>query len=286
MAHPGHALDVSLVPPAVEHTMGSLPPSSSPHAKLVLSTGFVVGLYLDGWAHIRELPESFFTPWHAIIYVSFLTVAGVLGFVAWRARRRRIPWRLALPEGYGLSSVGVAVFMLAGVADLLWHSVFGIETGIEALFSPPHLTLAAGGILIATGPLRGAWHRPQTSVPGLWRAVLSATLLFAVLTFFTSKSHPIVHPWAWERLRPLALDTSDLGLPPSEVGGLGTRELIETLGISGIVIQSAISSALVLLMIRVRKEATAKLVTGTAGKAMNAKGSANEPNPRRHRKWL
>jgi hypothetical protein len=53
----------------------------------LLSTGFVVGLHLDGWAHIRELPESFFTPWHAIIYVSFLTVAGVLGFVAWRARR-------------------------------------------------------------------------------------------------------------------------------------------------------------------------------------------------------
>jgi hypothetical protein len=48
----------------------------------LLTMAFISGLYLDGWAHIRELPDDFFTPWHAIIYVSFSAAAGVLGVVA------------------------------------------------------------------------------------------------------------------------------------------------------------------------------------------------------------
>ena len=109
-----------------------------------LSLTFVSGLYLDGWAHIRELPETFFTPWHAVIYVSFFALAGVLGQTAWRGRRSGAPWRLALPMGYGLAGIGAAVFLAAGLADLVWHEVFGIEADLEALYSPPHLLLAAG----------------------------------------------------------------------------------------------------------------------------------------------
>ena len=28
----------------------------------------VTGLTLDGWAHTHELPDTFFTPWHGVIY--------------------------------------------------------------------------------------------------------------------------------------------------------------------------------------------------------------------------
>src|SRR5262249_30500996 len=65
------------------------------------------GLYLDGWAHIH-LPglETFFTPWHAVLYSGYLAsvVALVVTFArnrGWGAARSR-----ALPAGYGSSLVG------------------------------------------------------------------------------------------------------------------------------------------------------------------------------------
>jgi hypothetical protein len=215
----------------------------------LLALAFVAGLYLDGWAHIRELPDDFFTPWHAIIYASFSAAAGVLGVVAVRGRRAGLPLPQALPRGYGLSLLGVAAFAFGGVADFLWHLAFGIEANIEALYSPPHLLLATGGLLIATGPLRAAWHQP-TGSPSLWPAVLSATSFLAILTFFTSESHPLVHAWAWERVRPLPLTAHELGLPPRAVGGLDVHEMVETLGVTGVIVQSAILMSLLLSMLR------------------------------------
>ena len=83
------------------------------------STWFVVGLYFDGWAHTHRLPDTFFTPWHAIIYSGVLGAALVLagaGFVAWR---NGAEWRQVLPMGYQLSLLGVGLFLITGVADFL-----------------------------------------------------------------------------------------------------------------------------------------------------------------------
>src|SRR5437867_1359088 len=158
------------------------------------STWFVVGLYLDGWAHTHRLPDSFFTPWHAIIYSGILGAALVLAGTTFLAWRNGTPWREALPAGYRLSLLGVGLFLITGVADFVWHSLFGIEADLEALYSPPHLLLAAAGALIASGPLRAAWYQPQASQASRWRAVLSLTLLLAIFSFFTSESHPYDHP--------------------------------------------------------------------------------------------
>jgi len=76
------------------------------------------------------------------------------------------------------------------------------------------------------------------------------TLLLAIFSFFTSESHPFDHPWAWVRLRPLALDATTLGLPSLPAAGVGSQELAETLGISSILIESGILMGLLLLMIR------------------------------------
>jgi hypothetical protein len=208
-----------------------------------------MGLYLDGWAHINELPETFFTPWHAMIYTGILGAALVLagtGFVAWR---HGAPWHQALPAGYWLSLLGVGLFLITGVADFVWHLVFGIEADLEALYSPPHLVLAAAGSLIASGPLRAAWYQRQTNPTTRWRAVLSLTLLLAIFSFFTGESHPLVHPWASIRLRPLALDAATLGLPALQAGGVGSQELAQTLGMSSILLQTGVLMALLLLMI-------------------------------------
>ena len=216
----------------------------------LLSAWLVFGVYLDGWAHIRGLPENFFTPWHGVIYSGFGLVAAVLAWAAVKGRSAAGSWRHALPDGYGLSMVGVGVFMFAGAADFAWHAAFGIEADIEALYSPPHLLLAAGGALIATGPLRSAWKAERASRSALWRAILAVSLLLAMFTFFSAESHPFVHPWAWTKFEPRALDPAALGLPPMQAGGVGPREFAQTLGVSSFLIQSGILVGLLLLLIR------------------------------------
>ena len=37
-----------------------------------------------------------------------------------------------IPAGYGLGLVGLAVFVLGGVGDGIWHSVLGVEEGIDS----------------------------------------------------------------------------------------------------------------------------------------------------------
>ena len=120
-----------------------------------LSTIFLSGLYLDGWAHNHgKVDQSFFTPWHAFFYAGFALTALVLlatGAVNWRRGYTR---RAALPAGYGLALLGSAVFAAGGVGDLIWHTLFGIEEDFEALVSPTHLMLGVGLALIVSAPLR------------------------------------------------------------------------------------------------------------------------------------
>jgi hypothetical protein len=157
------------------------------------------GLYLDGWAHIHvPALETFFTPWHAVLYSGYL--AGAVGLVVTfhRNRRRGVPRSLALPAGYRLSLVGAFVFFFAGIADMLWHIAFGIETDIEGLISPSHLALAFGGGLMVTGPLRAGLHGPAPETQR-WIArmplVVSLALFVSLVTFFTEYASPYGATW-------------------------------------------------------------------------------------------
>lgn len=207
---------------------------------------FGTGLYLDGWAHTHELPDTFFTPWHGVIYSGFLVAALFLvsTFVRQRLRKQ------AMPTGYELSLVGVGLFLLGGVADLLWHTFLGIEANLSAEYSPPHLVLATAGLLIATGPLRAAWNAEQRDRASIWAAILSLALLLSIFTFFTSEFHPFDHPWAWTRFRPLEVSNSGLALPTFGEGGVSTQDLAQAVGTSSIILQSGILMAVLLLMMR------------------------------------
>src|SRR2546421_3817190 len=179
------------------------PPGASPAfdwAAAILTVFFVVGAYLDGWAHVHgHVDQSFFTPWHAALYGGFLALAAFVGAAAVRGRRRGLPLRESVPPGYELSLLGAAVFLVAGAGDMVWHLILGIEVNVDALYSPTHLALAVGAVLMGIGPLRSAWRRRDAGARGdrgggqmPWFAVLSLTSVLSVLTFFTQVAHPLV----------------------------------------------------------------------------------------------
>ncbi|MGH2720793.1 MAG: hypothetical protein ACRDJO_04210 [Actinomycetota bacterium] len=157
---------------------------------VLVSALLVAGLYVDLWAHSHgRVDQSFFTPWHAMLYGGYTVAAAYLAFATLRSRRRGLPLRWSLPEGYGLSLLGAAIFALAGAGDMAWHMAFGIEMGVDALFSPSHLALATGGTLIVAGPFRAALSRPATArrLP----AALSLAFTLSVFQALTQFASPV-----------------------------------------------------------------------------------------------
>ena len=189
------------------------------------------GIFLDGWAHnqLGDSLESFFTPWHAVFYSGFAAVSGwclLLASRGWRLGRRGLA---AFPEGYALAGLGVPLFAVGGLGDLIWHSVFGIEVGVEALLSPTHLMLFGGTLLILASPLDAVWQSAAPrSAPGAarWVAVLSAASLLATTAF--------MHMYMWGLLT-----------VPQGLGWVQTRGEL-----SAILLTALIMTAPVLLLLR------------------------------------
>jgi hypothetical protein len=169
-------------------------------AATLLGAAFTGGLFLDGWAHTHgRVDDTFFTPWHAVLYSAFLAMAVLhVGRLAWGFRRTG-RWREALPPGYGLGLVGVGCWVVGGPFDAVWHEVFGFEANVEALMSPAHAVLALGYGLMAAGPLRAGLKRPRARWIDELPIVLSLTYVVSNLTFFTQTAHPIANVWAARR---------------------------------------------------------------------------------------
>ncbi len=168
-----------------------------------LCVWLVGGLFLDGWAHMHgKVDESFFTPWHAVLYSGATAVMVMLFVNQWRNINAGYSLRRALPRGYWLSLMGVGVFLVSGGVDFIWHSLFGLEVSVEMLISPAHLLLALAGFMIVTGPIRAFWNRGETRASG-WAAlgpvVINTTLIVSTLMFFTQFLHPLVNPYAAQR---------------------------------------------------------------------------------------
>lgn len=167
----------------------------------VLSALMVTGVALDFRAHaagISFAEEGFLTPEHAFFYSMFLGIAVVISAATYRERRRGASWIAAVPNGYGWSIVGVVIFGLGGVGDLMWHSTFGFEESVEALVSPTHLMLATGATLFLASPLRAAWRR-ETEYAGhqALPAVISTALTLTIFVLFSVYANPIAWPAIW-----------------------------------------------------------------------------------------
>ena len=159
---------------------------------MVFGLWTIIGLFLDGWAHSHQKPESFFSPWHAVLYSGF-TAAGLwAGWIAWRRRRPERSLLETMPPGHLASLVGFGLFGVGAVGDLIWHEIFGIEANVEALLSPTHLLLLAGGSIALSAPLRRMLRSNsiEVSLKDFLPALLSLTLLTAVGAFFLGYLSP------------------------------------------------------------------------------------------------
>lgn len=215
------------------------PPSSAKFDWLmtVLGAWFVSGVFVDGWAHnhLDSALETFFTPWHAIMYSGFAACGLALAVAAALNRRKGFPWSRSLPPGYLPSLVGAGIFALGGGFDMAWHLTFGIEKDLEALLSPAHLVLAVGGVLILSGPMRAAWRRPGAP-RGLVAAlplILSMTFALSLVSFMSQFAHPVRH-----------LAT---GFRPMD-GAFA--DLQQGRAVAGFIIQTALLTGLALLAVR------------------------------------
>jgi hypothetical protein len=163
---------------------------------MLMGSWLIIGIFLDGFAHNHGAVESFFTPWHAALYSGFLASAA---WIFWLTYRNKInlpngSWIDAIPLGYGLGVVGVFIFLIGGVCDMLWHIVFGIEIGIAALLSPTHLMLFSGALLILSSPFRTAWLSNKKAVPTFSEflpTLLSISLVMSIIAFF------LMYAWAF-----------------------------------------------------------------------------------------
>jgi hypothetical protein len=161
----------------------------------------ISGLFLDGWAHRHQKPETFFSPWHGILYSGFIASALWMLYVVRRHQQPGVSLRTTLPVGYGFRAAGVGIFGVGAVADLIWHTVFGIEVSIEALLSPSHLVLLAGGLLMAIGPIVSTLAREPQQRP-TWAStgpiVGTVAFITSLMQFFIMYLSPF-DSWLYTR---------------------------------------------------------------------------------------
>ncbi len=207
---------------------------------MALAGWTIVGLFVDAWKHSTDPGlETFWTPWHALFYSGFLATAGWLLLMAWRRRRpdgTLLDWA---PRGHRLALIGVGLFAVGGAGDAVWHSVFGVETSLDALLSPTHLLLWLGLLAITSAPLRAAWsdrdHDDAATLRRFAPVLASLTITVTLVAFFLE--------YAWTPI--------DDGLPRTfYVPDGGDGELYAAFGVAGVLISTAVLMAPVLLASR------------------------------------
>lgn len=201
---------------------------------VALSLWFTVGVFIDGWAHnhLSSTLETFFTPWHAVFYSGFAAISISLIYQAIKNYQSGFRWPKLLPREYHLSFIGLFIFLFAGLGDMIWHIVFGIELDVEALLSPTHLLLALGGAIIMCAPFHALWHRDIKEKPPTMAILLSLIFFLSAITFMTQFASPIHRPW---------MDINFI-TDPADSG--------QALGVASIIIQTGIFMGIILATLK------------------------------------
>jgi hypothetical protein len=142
--------------------------------------GTVITLFGLGWDiqwHVEVGPDTFFTLSHLLLYSgSAIAGLGSLTMVLLSTAAQRAGNTYAggapvkvfggtfhAPLGYLIAGAGAALFLLYGLLDLWWHSIYGFDA---VLNTPSHVALflsisvtMAGGIVVFAAARDHAWGR-------------------------------------------------------------------------------------------------------------------------------
>jgi len=200
----------------------------------------LVGLFLDGWSHANQegTLESFLTPAHTMVFVGFVLCALAVAAVVAARRGPGTSVLATTPPAWRQAAVAVAAFGLAFLGDGLWHTVFGIESDIDALLSPTHLVLAGSMVVLFSTPLRSfdrhAAEQPSDHAEPGWivAAAVSATTL--VVAFF------LLYAWTIQFGLGTAATVDALTALGGDVAELGEiTGLVGTLVVTGVLVGGA-----------------------------------------------
>jgi hypothetical protein len=169
----------------------------------------LLGFAWDVQWHIDVGPDTFFTAPHLVFYsgvaVSGLTSLAMVLLNTWYARRGLtaaqegataiLGGRFIAPLGYVVGGFGALFFLLFGLMDQWWHTLYGFDV---TLVSPPHVGLILSIMVSMAGCLMAfAWHVRTAHGQGP-RSLLAAAgcvLAAAVLAMFILPTLTDLVPW-------------------------------------------------------------------------------------------
>ncbi|MDA0162392.1 hypothetical protein OM076_19120 [Solirubrobacter ginsenosidimutans] len=153
----------------------------------------ITAMFFDGRGHNNKTgQESFFSIAHLFLYAG-LTVLGIwVGVLVTRYqglehRKTLMPDLSLIPVGYGVAILGLITLAIGGPTDFIWHSAYGFEVGVDAIYSPPHLALFFGGLLLCSTGIRSMWAKQDIALDfkRFLPVSVSTTLFIGVAGFIT-----------------------------------------------------------------------------------------------------
>jgi len=169
---------------------------------VALGGWMLAGVVADSWAHVNRLPDTFFTPWHALMYSGFVALFAWVLWVSTRAEpgTEGTPLLRRIPVGYGFSVAAGFVMLVAAVGDGLWHTIFGIEANFEAVLSPTHQALFLSMLVLLATAFRAAFASatpgPAPSPREFGPALASLAAMLGLLDIYFSSVSPFYRPSA------------------------------------------------------------------------------------------
>ena len=162
--------------------LSPLPIHNVNHRRLLIFAmfWFFSGAWIDSSAHTYLLDdiETFFTPWHAVLYSGYAFSV----FVALYIKNSMKDYK------FDVGVLGAVIFGIGGASDAIWHTLLGIEVGVEPLITPSHLMLFLGSFLMLDYVFTTRPSKEKLDSA----AIFSAATSYALVMFITSFLNPVI----------------------------------------------------------------------------------------------
>ena len=163
------------------------PITNQTHRRVLIFTmiWFFSGAWIDSSAHIYLIDdiETFFTPWHGVLYSGYIFSVLVVMYIKNTMKDYK----------FDIGVLGAVVFGIGGASDAIWHTLLGIETGVEPLITPSHLMLFLGAFLMldyifTSRPLKETLDNAS---------IFSAATSYGLVLFITLFINPFLNVWTF-----------------------------------------------------------------------------------------